>query len=296
MKVRAENLGERVERSLDLTGARRSRWRLWGDRLAIAFGLVCTAMVLLPLVAVAGYAMYRGWASWRWSAFVQLPPAAGASGGGIGNAIVGTVVMVAMATAFSAPLALLAGLGAVEFGSAIAARWLGLAANVLAGVPSILAGIFAYGTIVRPMKTYSAVAGSVALAIVMVPTIAIATLTALQSVAPSLRQGAAALGARPTQSALRVVLPAALPAIFTGVMLAIARAIGETAPLLFAALFSFYWPRGIAQPAPSLAVLIYNFATSPFAAQQDLAWMAVTVLIGMVTVANLVVASVSRRN
>jgi phosphate transport system permease protein len=218
-------------------------------------------------------------------------------GGGIGNAILGTLVVVAMATALSLPLGFLSAVYLAEYGGdsklATSVRFAG---KVLTGMPSILAGVFAYATVVIATGSFSALAGGVAMAILMVPTVMLTAEEALRAVPSKMKMAALGMGATRAQTVLKVVVPTAMPGILTGVMLALARAMGETAPLLFTALFSDYWFEGkIDQPIASLAVLIYNFSGSPFDHQVKLAWAASLVLVSLVLVLNVVAQILTRR-
>lgn len=230
--------------------------------------------------------------------FTELPPAAGMAGGGIGNALLGTLLIVAVATALSVPFGILAAIYLAEFapGSRFSTA-VHFCAKVLTGLPSVLAGLVAYAAIVLVTGKFSALAAGVALALLMLPTIMLTAKEALEMVPRKMREAAVGMGCTPTQVTLSVVLPAALPGILTGVMLAVARAAGETAPLLFTALFSDYWlSRDPMQPTPSLAVLIYNFASSPFPNQIEIAWAASLVLVFLVLSANVVAQIYSARN
>ena len=171
---------------------------------------------------------------------------------------------------------------------------------MLTGFPSILAGVFAYGVVVLLTGGYSAIAGAVAVSILMLPTIMLTAEDAIRMVPAKMKEAAIGMGATQTQTAMMVLLPTAFPGILTGVMLAVARAAGETAPLLFTSLFSSYWPYShhhlrLMRPTASLAVLIYNFAGMPFKNQVEMAWAAALVLVAMVLVTNLVGQSLSRR-
>lgn len=193
-------------------------------------------------------------------------------------------MVVALATAIAVPIGVLAAIYLSEFskGNQVA-RWIRFATNVLSGVPSIIAGIFAYGLLVQTgVVGFSAIAGGVALAVLMLPTIIRTTDEALQIVPQDIRWAALGIGAYNYQTVLKIVLPAAIPAILTGVTLAIARAAGETAPLIFTALYSNFWPRGVAEPIATLSVLVYNFAIVPFKAQQELAWAGSLILVFLV--------------
>ncbi len=249
----------------------------------------CAIATLFPLVAIVGYVAWQGVRRLDLALFVQLPPAAGLTGGGLGNAIVGTLVVVAIATVIAAPMGILAAIYCTEFERrAVWVRGWRVAVGALAGLPAIVAGVFAYGMLVASgLVGFSAIAGGAALAVVMLPLVARASEEALRQVPDGMRWEAAALGASPRQVVWRVVLPAALPGIVTGVALAIARAAGETAPLLFATLNSALWLRDLRSPTPTLAVTVYQFATSPFPAQRALAWAGALLLVAMVAVASL---------
>ncbi|MBN3879689.1 MULTISPECIES: phosphate ABC transporter permease PstA [unclassified Nostoc] len=264
----------------------------------IAF--TCGVLALVPLLAVLSYVIIKGFSSLNLAVFVELPPKALQKGGGFGNAILGTLLMVGIAALISIPFGVLGAIYITEFSSAKVARWVRFAANVLSGVPSIIAGVFAYGIVVLTMVklnlgSYSALAGGFALAILMLPIILRTTDEALQLVSQDLRQASVGLGATNFQTVSQVVLPAALPAIVTGATLAIARASGETAPLLFTALFSNFWPDGLFQPTASLAVLVYKYAISPFKNWQSLAWAASLILVLMVLITSIIARWVTRK-
>jgi len=255
----------------------------------------------LPLVAVLSYVIIRGFSSLNFSIFTELPPAPLRGQGGFGNAILGTLLMVGIGALISIPLGVTAAIYLTEFSSDKIARWVRFATNVLSGVPSIIAGVFAYGIVVLTLVklnwgSYSAIGGGFALAILMLPIIVKTTDEALQLVSQDLRQASVGLGATNFQTVTQVVLPAALPAIVTGSTLAIARASGETAPLLFTALFSNFWlcpnlwscsPNILFKATPSLAVLVFNFAISPFQNWQSLAWAASLILVLMVLITSI---------
>ncbi|MBD2446560.1 phosphate ABC transporter permease PstA [Nostoc sp. FACHB-152] len=261
---------------------------------------ICGALALLPLLAVLSYVLIQGFSSLNLSIFTQLPPAPLRPGGGFGNAILGTLLMVGIAALISIPFGVIAAIYLTEFSSGKIARWVRFATNVLSGVPSIIAGVFAYGIVVLTLVrlnlgSYSAIGGGFALAILMLPIIVRTTDEALQLVSQDLRQASAGLGATNFQTVTQVVLPAALPAIVTGSTLAIARASGETAPLLFTALFSTFWPNSLFQPTASLAVLVYNFAISPFKNWQSLAWAASLILVLMVLLTSIIARWATRQ-
>jgi phosphate transport system permease protein len=266
--------------------------------------LVVTALTLaalVPLISVVFTLVVRGARQLRLSMFTELPPAAFQAGGGFGNAVVGTLLTVGIATLISVPFGILAAIFLAEIGpESRVANLVRFAAKVLTGFPSILAGVFAYGTVVLLTGGFSAVAGGLALSILMLPTVLLTAEEALRMVPAKMREAAIGMGATQTQTVWRILVPAAMPGILTGVMLAVARAAGETAPLLFTALFSNYWPWSegrldVMQPTASLAVLIYNFSAMPFENQVEMAWAAALVLVFIVLVTNLVGQSLSRR-
>ena len=261
---------------------------------------VMTLLSLAPLFSVILMLFWRGGQRLSLAVFSQLPPAPLEAGGGFGNAIAGTLVIVFLAVVASVPLGLLTAVYLAEAGDTRLSEIVRFCAKVLTGFPSILAGVFAYGVIVLTTGGFSAYAGAVALSILMLPTIILTSEDAIRMVPTRMKDAAIGMGATRTQVVWMVLLPTAVPGILTGVMLAIARAAGETAPLLFTALFSNYWlwSRGhvnLKQPTASLAVLIYNFAGMPFQNQVELAWAAALVLVLMVLGANLIGQSLSSR-
>ena len=248
----------------------------------------------VPLVSVLYMLVVRGGARLGWEALSSLPPAGFEMGGGFGNAIVGTIVMVGRGGLLSIPVGVLAAVFLAELGPtrrlSQVARF---ATKTLTGIPSILAGVFAYAVVVLLTGTYSAPAGGLALAVLMLPTVILTAEGAIRAVPKITRDAAYGMGCTRSQVIGKVLLPTALPGIVTGVMLAVARAAGETAPLLFTALFSSYWlfdgavPH-LMQPTASLAVLIYNFSGMPFENQIELAWAASLVLVLIVLVMNVI--------
>jgi phosphate transport system permease protein len=267
-----------------------------------------TIGALLPLFSVLYLLIKKGAQALGMATLTTLPPAAMAPGGGVGNAIVGTVVIVFLAALISVPIGILAAVYITEFGpetqTAAAVRF---AAKVLTGLPSILAGVFAFAVVVVVTGGFSAPAGAVALSLLMLPTILLTAEEAIKRVPPKMREAAVGMGATPTQVVSKVLVPTALPGIITGVMLAVARAAGETAPLLFTALFSEFWmsrtspmflPKTLSdlmKPTASLAVVIYNFSGSPFENQIALAWSAALILVAIVLVVNVTGQILARR-
>jgi len=258
-----------------------------------------TFLALIPLFAVLWMLIWRGGQKLSLSLFTQLPPAPLEQGGGFGNAVIGTLIMVGLAALITIPLGVLTGLFLAEAKESKLAETVRFAAKVLTGFPSILAGVFAYGAVVFATGGFSAVAGAIALSILMLPTIILTSESAIAMVPAKMKEAAIGMGATGAQTAWMVLLPTAMPGILTGIMLAVARAAGETAPLLFTALFSNYWLISsgridLMQPTASLAVLIYNFSGMPFANQVELAWAAALVLVLIVLIFNLIGQSFSR--
>ncbi len=260
-----------------------------------------TVMALVPLFSVVLMLFIRGGRRLSLSVFSELPPTAFEEGGGFGNAILGTLVMVGLAALISVPFGVLGALFLAEVGSETKlAKVVRMCAKVLTGFPSILAGVFAYGAVVLLTGGFSALAGGIALSILMLPTVMLTAEEAIRMVPSKMREAAVGMGATQAQTVWMVLLPAAFPGILTGVMLAVARAAGETAPLLFTALFSNYWLTAgghvdFMQPVASLAVLIYNFSAMPFDNQVELAWAAALVLVLLVLTVNLIGQSLSKK-
>jgi phosphate transport system permease protein len=261
--------------------------------LSVAFSVIA----MLPLFSVLYMLLVRGVAMLSPQLFTELTPGGGMEGGGIGNAIVGTLVVVGIATVLAMPLGFLSAVYLAEYGGdSKLASTVRFAGKVLTGMPSILAGVFAYALVVATMGSFSALAGGVAMGLLMVPIVMLTAEQALRMVPEKMKLAAFGMGCTQTQVVLRVVVPTAAPGILTGVMIALARAMGETAPLLFTALFSDYWFEGeLGKPIASLAVLIYNFSGSPFENQVQLAWAASLVLVSLVLVLNVAAQIIMKR-
>lgn len=253
------------------------------------------ALGAVPLFSVVYMLIVKGGARLGPELFTDLPPAGFEIGGGIGNAIQGTLVTVAIAAAISIPVALLAAIYLAEFRPdskiAATARFL---SKVLTGFPSILAGVFVYAAVVLLMGSYSALAGGIALAVLMLPTVTLTAEGAMRMVPQRMKDAAIGMGCTNAQVVWSVTLPTALPSIVTGVILAVARVAGESAPLLFTALFSNYWLRSIREPTASLSILIYNFSSMPFDNQIELAWAASLVLVLIVLTFNILSRFIGR--
>ncbi len=273
--------------------------------LSFLFTLITAALTitaLVPLFSVVYMLAVKGLQRLNWEALASLPPAALEEGGGFGNAILGTLVMVGLAGLISIPFGIVAAVYLAETGpDTRLAQVVRFGAKMLSGFPSILAGVLAYGAIVLLTGGFSAVAGAVALSVLMLPTVMLTAEDAIRMVPPKMREAAIGMGATRTQVIWYVLLPTATPGILTGVMLAIARAAGETAPLVFTALFSNFWIHSgghvnLMQPTASLAVLIYNFSGSPYNNQTEMAWAAALVLVLLVLTFNLAGQALSQRN
>jgi phosphate transport system permease protein len=261
--------------------------RSWGNRILTGLCIALSFAALIPLVSIIYLVLKNGLPQLSLSVFTELPPAAGMTGGGFGNAVVGTLTMVGIGLVLSAPPAVLAAIYICEYHpNGRLARTVRFVAKLLTGIPSIICGVFAFAAVVVATGDFSALAGGVALAVLMLPTILLTAEQALLGVQRAYREASYGLGATRFQTITRIVLPDAMPAIMTGIMLAVARAAGETAPLIFTALFSQFWMSSLMQPTASLSVLIYNFSTMPFEHQVKMAWTASLVLVFLVTATN----------
>jgi phosphate transport system permease protein len=268
-----------------------------GSRVLTVIAGIFSAVAVLPLILVLGYVIVKGGSKISLALFTELPPPPGLDGGGIANAIVGTIVVTVIAALIAIPIGVGGGIYLAEYSrSGWFAQFIRFGTNVLSGVPSIIAGVFIYGTIVTSRvlfgNAYSALAGGMALSILMLPTVIKTTDEGLKLVSDDLRRAALGVGASRFVTIVRITLPTAFTPIATGVVLAIARAAGETAPLIFTALFSPFWSDllstdGIFAPIATLSVLIYNFAIMPYEFHNELAWSASFVLVVMILGLNL---------
>lgn len=248
----------------------------------------------IPLLSVIYMLVAKGGERLDWEALTALPPAAFEAGGGFGNAIVGTVAMVAIATLISVPIGILSAVYlAILSPASHLTKATQFVAKTLTGFPSILAGVFTYAVLVISFG-YSALAGGIALSVLMLPTVVLAAEEAMKQVPQRMIDAAYGMGCTPAQVIWKVVLPTGLPGILTGVMLAVAGAAGNSAPLLFTALFSNYHLSTLMEPTASLSILIYNFSAMPFDNQIQLAWAASLVLVLIVLVFNIVARLISR--
>jgi len=257
------------------------------------------AIAILPMLLVLGYVIWTGGSLMNVALFTQLPSPPGLSGGGIANAIIGTFVVTGIASLIAIPVGVGGGIYLAEFSSIdLFSVFVHYGTNVLAGVPSIICGVFIYLLIVSSRllfgESFSALAGGLALAVIMIPTIIKTTDEALKLVENDLRWAAMAVGASKSTTIMRITLPAAFTPIATGSLLGIARAAGETAPLIFTAMFSFYWAEGLLRPIATMSVLIYNYSIMPYEAQNQLALAASFVLVMLILTAKLLVHQFGR--
>lgn len=254
----------------------------------------CAFFAIAILLIILSYIAVRGIASVNFQFLIDTPKPVG-EGGGIGNAIVGSVLMTLLACIIGLPIGIGAGVYLAEFGENLFGKTVRFLADTLIGVPSIIVGIFIYTLIVLPMGRQSGLAGGLSLAIIMIPIVARTTEEMIRLVPNSMREGALALGAPQWRVTWNIVLPAASTGIATGAMLAIARISGETAPLLFTALNSRFYNYFYDQPMASLTVQIYNYATGPFDVEHQMAWAATLILITLILAINILVRFLTRK-
>lgn len=277
-------------------GKNTSCFRLWSNQLLTTLCVLFSFLTLVPLFSLLYLLLKKGLPLLHFSIFTNLPPPPGLQGGGFGNAIIGTLTMVGIATLLSAPVGILSAIFINEYApQSMMAAIVRFVAKLLTGIPSIICGAFAFAVVVLQTGQFSALAGGVALSILMLPTILLTSEQALVGVSSSYRDASYGLGATPFQTIWSIVLPEALPAIIMGVMLAVARAAGETAPIIFTALFSQQWMHSIMEPSASLSVLIYNFSALPYHYQVQMAWTASLFLVAMVTGINIFAQLLFRR-
>jgi phosphate transport system permease protein len=263
-----------------------SRKRRIINAAMLSFSGVCTLLVIGVLFFILGYLLWNGARSLNLDFFTKLPKPSGERGGGMANAIVGSGKVLLLATLVGVPIGFFAGVYLAEYSGKTFAFALRYTVDLLNGVPSIVIGIVAYALVVQPMKHFSALAGGVALGIMMIPIAVRTTEEFLCSVPNSLREGAMALGATKAKTIFSVVVPAAISGLISGMMLNLARVAGETAPLLFTALGNMFWSHGWLQPIATLPVMIYNYAIAPEEDLHQQAWAAGFVLLTLVLVIN----------
>jgi phosphate transport system permease protein len=264
------------------------------DRVMGALLCLAALAALTPLVLVIGFILGTGLSGINLSLLTQLPKPVGELGGGMANAFLGTLILIALASLIGVPVGVLAGIYLSELGSSRFAGALRFLTDVLTGVPSIVIGIVAYTLIVAPMHSFSALAGGVALALIMIPIVTRTTEEALRRVPHSLREASLGLGVAEWRTVLFVVLPSGLGGIVTGMMLAVARISGETAPLLFTAFGSRFWPDGLAKPVAAAPLQIFQYAVAPYKDWHSQAWAAAFVLMALILGLNIGVRVITR--
>jgi len=265
----------------------RNRWRRLLSHVVIVLCGASVVVALIPLAFVLFYVVSQGLTSLNLSFFTQTPRPVGETGGGMAHSILGSLIVTGLGALLAIPIGVLSGIYAAEYAGTRIASAARFAADTLNGVPSIVVGVFVYSVAVLPFGGFSALAGGLALGIMMVPLIMRTTEELLRLVPTTLREGALALGATRGRAVFSVVVPAALPGILTGILLALARIAGETAPLLFTALNSSYWNTDVTQPISTLTVQIFTFAIAPYEDWHRQAWAGALVLVTLVLICSL---------
>jgi len=271
------------------------RRRIWADQLFKTLIIILSFSSIVPMFLILFLITRNGISVIHWEFLTQLPTPVGEAGGGIANAILGTFWLMALSFLFSVPLGVFAGIFLSEYRGGKLAYLSRLSIEILQGIPSIVIGIIAYVWVVMPMGSFSALSGGVALGIMMLPVIVMATEETLRMVPESLREASLALGVPYSRTIMKVILPAGLSGILSGILLGIARVAGETAPLLFTAFGSPFMNLNILKPINSLPLTIFNYATSPYPDWHALAWGASFVLIAFVLGLNLITKGVTKK-
>jgi phosphate transport system permease protein len=265
------------------------------SRVAETLCALAVVLALLPLAMILFYVVKEGVGALNIAFFTQMPKPVGEPGGGMANAIVGTLILIGLAALFAVPVGCVCGIHLAEYPASRFSSVVRFAADVLNGVPSIVIGIFAYGIVVLPVKRFSAIAGGVALGLLMIPIVVRTTEELLRLVPSGLREGALALGATRSRAVFSVIVPAALPGILTGILVALARVAGETAPLLFTAFNNRFWSTNIAQPIASLTVQVFTYAISPYEDWHRQAWAGAFLLVMMILSLSIIARFAVRR-
>jgi phosphate transport system permease protein len=263
--------------------------------LFVGFCALSVLVALVPLALILFFVVAQGIQALNFDFFTQMPKPVGEPGGGMANAIVGTLILTGLGSLLAVPVGIMSGIYMSEYAGSRFAATTRFAADTLNGVPSIVIGVFAYGLAVLPFKQFNALAGGISLGIMMIPIIARTTEELLLLIPGSMREGALALGATRARAVFTVVLPAALPGIVTGVVLALARIAGETAPLLFTSLNNRFFSTKLTQPIASLTVQVYAYANSPYADWHRQAWAGALVLVTIVFLCSLLARLAVRR-
>jgi len=269
--------------------------RKWFNRIMLGLSGGAAGLGILMLAIILGYTLAHGISALNLDFLTQAAKPVGEVGGGMRNEIIGTFILVLLGSILALPIGLMAGISLAEFASPRVAAAVRFAADILAGVPSIVVGVFAYAIVVRPMHSYSALSAGVALAIIMIPVVARTAEESLRLVPNSMREAALALGITRWRAVIGVIIPGALTGIITGVMLAVARIAGETAPLLFTALGSQFGVQGLLKPIGAIPLQIYHYALSPYPDWQQQAWAGAFLLILLVLGISMLVRWLSNR-
>jgi phosphate transport system permease protein len=273
---------------------RQHAWRKFTSAAMAGVMFLCAVAVMAPIFLVLYFLIREGATSLDWNFFTQLPKPAGETGGGMANAIVGTLVLLGMAAAIGVPVGVMGGIYLAEYGSDRANDWIRFTADVLNGVPSIVWGMVVYGLLVVPFKTFSAYAGGVALGFMMIPLVMRTTEEVLILVPQGYREAALALGIARWKTITVIVVRTALKGIVTGILIAMARVAGETAPLLFTALGNNFWSHRLSEPISALPLQIFSYAISPYDDWHRQAWAGALVLMGLILLLNVLVRVLSR--
>jgi phosphate transport system permease protein len=270
-------------------------WRRLKSSIFVGFCLFSVLIALVPLAFILFFVIKEGVQALNLDFFINMPKPVGEPGGGMANAIVGTLMVVSLGSMFAIPVGIMSGVYMSEYAGTRLSATVRFAADTLNGVPSIVIGVFIYAIAVLPVRQFSALAGGLALGVMMIPIIARTTEELLLLVPGTMREGALALGATRAKAVFTVVLPAALPGIITGVLLALARIAGETAPLLFTALNNRYFTTTLNQPIATLTVMVYTYANSPYVDWHRQAWAGALVLVSIVFICSVLARLTTRR-
>ncbi len=269
--------------------------RLWVNRIILMLCYAAAGIAIALLLLILGYTLFKGISYFNLDFITQAAKPVGEAGGGMRNEIIGTLILIAIGSVIAIPVGLMSGIYLSEFGNPRLTSVIRFVADILSGTPSIVVGVFAYAIIVRPLQSYSAWSAGVALAIIMIPVVARTAEESMRLVPNSMREAALALGITRWRSVMGVVIPGAITGIVTGIMLGVARIAGETAPLIFTALGSYFGYQGLDQPIGALPLQIWKYALSPYKEWQQQAWAAAFILIILVLIISITVRWISRR-
>ncbi len=270
------------------------RWRNFKNALMQVLTFACAILVVVPLFLVLYHLVKEGFSSINLAFFTQLPKPVGENGGGMANAIIGTLILLAQAAVLGVPVGVLGGVFLSEYGSSRLNRWIRFTADVLNGVPSITWGMVVYALVVVPMKGFSALAGGIVLGMMMIPLVMRTTEEVLQLVPGGYREAALALGIAKWRAIVQIVVRTALKGIITGILLALARVAGETAPLLFTAFGNHFWTHKLTDPISAMPLQIFTYAISPYDDWHRQAWAGALVLVMFVLAINVGVRFLTR--